>query len=575
LAGGVLLFVAPADVDAGVLEPTMIAAVAGGLAGALFVILVIAILALRGQLRVERERASSLKDDADRLQTTLDRYKNADDAVLEGLITAIAIYGPDRHLRFANSAFAKLWGLDRVWLAASPTLSEVLEAKRENRKLPELADFPEFKRGQNALFQTLAEPVDYLLHLPDERTLRKVISPHPLGGLIYAFDDVTDSLAMERSYNTLIDVQRETLNHLNEGVAVFGTDGRLKLWNPAFLTIWQIPQAMLDNTLTLNAFLDHCRQFFHDVPDWEAEKRRIRGELQRNQPRWSADARSDGTHIQSITVPLSDGANLFTYFDVTDRERVERALRERNQALEAADHMKTEFVANVSYELRTPINSIMGFTELLANPYFGDLTQRQLEYVQGILEASERLLALINDILDLATIEAGYMVLNLSEIDLHALLSGVVGLIRERARAQQLTVAFDCDPAIGEIHADQRRLRQIVLNLLSNSCNFTPPGGRVTLSAHREGSDFVISVGDTGVGIPERDHGRVLERFERGDKTSKQSGVGLGLSLVRSFVDLHGGRLDISSAPGRGTVVTCRLPQHLTVETVNFHQPAK
>jgi signal transduction histidine kinase len=557
------------------LESTVIAAIAGGVAGALFVILGITILVLRARLADERGLSGSLKDHAARLQTTLDQYRNADVAVLEGLITAIAIYGRDRHLRFANSAFAKLWGLDRAWLASSPTLSEVLEAKRENRKLPEQADFREFKRGQNALFETLSTPVDYLLHLPDDRTLRKVISPHPLGGLIYAFDDVTDSLAMERSYNTLIDVQRETLNHLNEGVAVFGTDGRLKLWNPAFVTIWQIPKAMLDNTLTLNAFLDHCRQFFDDVPDWEGEKRRIRMELQRSQPRWSADARTDGTHIQSISVPLSDGANLFTYFDVTDRERVERVLRERNQALEAADHMKTEFVANVSYELRTPINSIMGFTELLANPYFGDLTQRQLEYVQGIMEASERLLALINDILDLATIEAGYMVLNLSEIDLHALLSGVVGLIRERARAQQLTVAFECDPAIGEIHADQRRLRQIVLNLLSNSCNFTPPGGRVTLSAHREGSDFVISVGDTGVGIPERDQGRVLERFERGDKTSKQSGVGLGLSLVRSFVELHGGRLDINSAPGRGTVVTCRLPQRVAVETLNFHQPAK
>lgn len=371
-------------------EPVSIAVLTGSLAVLIFVVLAAVIMVLRRQLAAERRLSLSLHDNADALQTTLDRYKNADVAVLEGLITAIAIYGPDRRLRFANPAFAKLWGLDRVWLETAPSLSEVLEAKRENRKLPELADFPEFKRGQNALFTSLTEPVDYLLHLPDERTLHKVISPHPLGGLIYAFDDVTDRLALERSYNTLIAVQRETLNHLNEGVAVFGTDGRLKLWNPAFVGIWQIPDAMVGDALTLGRFLDHCQQFFTDIADWEAEKRRIGLELQRGQPRWSFDTRSDGKHIQSITVPLSDGANLFTYFDVTDREQVERALRERNQALETADRMKTEFVANVSYELRTPLNTIMGFTEMLANPYFGDLTPRQLEHVQGILDSSER-----------------------------------------------------------------------------------------------------------------------------------------------------------------------------------------
>lgn len=494
------------------------------------------------------------------LQADLARHVAAAAEVLETLGTAIAIYGPDRRLKLANRAFANLWRLDADWLQTEPTLQEVLEALREGRRLPEYADFPEFKRAQVNLFQMLTETREELLHLPDESTLRMVVTPHPFGGLMFTWEDVTDKLALERSFNTLSAVQRETLDNLHEGVAVIGGDGRLKLYNPAYCRIWSFPPERLDDSPPISQLIEHWRRFFPVEADWELRRARLMSELAQRRPSSGIMLRGDGTAIEHSAVPLPDGATLLTYVDVTDRLRVETALRERNLALETADRLKTEFIANVSYELRTPLNTILGFAEILANQYFGELTPRQVEYSKGILESSHRLLSLINDILDLATIEAGYMALERTEIELHGLLANVLSLLRERARNQQLTLLFDCPPAIGGVSVDARRIKQALFNLLSNAFKFTPPGGTVTLAARREADQVVITVSDTGVGIPEPDQARVFERFERATKFGRHSGAGLGLSLVKSFIELHGGHVEMTSLEGQGTTVVCHLP---------------
>ena len=250
----------------------------------------------------------------------------------------------------------------------------------------------------------------------------------------------------------------------------------------------------------------------------------------------------------------------FAGLDVSDTARVERALRERNDALETAGQLKSEFIANVSYELRTPLNAIIGFAEILANQYFGALTQRQLDYSRGILDSSHRLLSLINDILDLATIEAGYMTLETEPVDVQAMLQAVMTLTRERARNQELDLSLRCPGGIGTIAADERRLKQALFNLISNAIKFTPPGGSIRVEARREPGELVLVVADTGVGIPTADQARIFDKFERGNPQAPQSGAGLGLSLVKSLIELHGGTVVMESAPGSGTTVECHLP---------------
>jgi signal transduction histidine kinase len=261
--------------------------------------------------------------------------------------------------------------------------------------------------------------------------------------------------------------------------------------------------------------------------------------------------------LQEATVPLPDGNVLLTYLDVTDTARVERALRERNEALETAGRLKSEFIANVSYELRTPLNAVIGFAEILTNQYFGDLNPRQLEYSRGILASSHQLLKLINDILDLATIEAGYMTLETARVEVFEMLQAVLTLTRERARSRDLDLQLHCPRNIGAIDVDERRVKQALFNLVSNAIKFTPPGGAISIEAERGEGELLLIVADTGVGIPRTDQARVFEKFERG---ARQSGAGLGLSLVKSLIELHGGAVTIDSTPGRGTKIICRLP---------------
>jgi signal transduction histidine kinase len=496
-------------------------------------------------------------------ESELARHVNAHRQVLESIHAAVAIYGADKRLKFFNSAFARLWALEEDWLAGKPSLDELLERLRDRRRLPEHADVRAFKRQQIALFTSLIEPESELLHLPDGRTLSMSVSPHPLGGLIFVYEDVTDRLALERSYNTLIEVQRETLDNLFEAIAVFGSDGRLKLYNPAYRRIWALSEEDLYGEPHISDIVDKVRHFYNDAGDWPAMRQRIIGRITAEAP-WSGSIeRADGSTLQLATMPLPDGNVLQTCLDVSDTTRVERALRESNEALETAARLKSEFIANVSYELRTPLNAITGFAELLTNQYFGSLTPRQLDYSRGILESSQRLSQLINDILDLATIEAGYLALETDRVELRDLLEAVAVLSRERARMQDVMLIVSCPCDIGAIEADERRLKQALFNLVSNAIKFTPPGGSIRLETRIDaeaGGDVVLAVVDTGIGIAASDQERVFEKFERGALRSREPGAGLGLSLVKSLIELHGGSVAIESGVGEGTTVLCRLP---------------
>lgn len=494
------------------------------------------------------------------IRTELARHIENHEQVLHNLGTAIAIFGADRRLEFYNTAYVKLWDMGEAFLNTKPAIGEILEELRESRKIPEQANFPEFKAGRNALFTSLIEPLEELIHLPDGKTLRCIAAPHPFGGLLITWEDVTASLALERSYNTLIAVQKETLDNLYEGIAVIGGDGRLQLSNPAFGRIWQLGDDELSAAPHISDLVERMREFL-DRGDWENQKSELINLLTDREGQSGRIERANESVIDFATVPLPDGAMLLSYVDVSDSHRVEQFLRERNEALETADRLKSEFIANVSYELRTPLNTIVGFSEILTGEYFGDLNERQTEYSKGIYESSQRLLSLINDILDLATIESGQMSLELEPVDVHLLLTSVLGLTRERVLRKNLQLDFDCPENIGLIMADERRLKQALFNILSNSVKFTPDEGEITVSARRVEDNIIVTFTDTGIGIAPEDHARIFERFERGDQPeARRSGVGLGLSLVQSFVNLHGGHVELESAPGVGTKVVCRLP---------------
>jgi signal transduction histidine kinase len=494
------------------------------------------------------------------LEARSERNITAHRELLEQLRTAIAMFDADQKLEFYNSSYAQLWRLEDGWLNTRPKLGDILERLRETRRLPEQADFKRYKQTWLDLFVATGSKEE-MLYLPDGSVLRSLVVPHPLGGLLMTFEDVTSGLELESSYNTLMAVQKETLDSLTEGVAVYGSNGRLRLWNPSYAKMWALNPEDLEGGLHISQILEKSRKFFSD-DNWEKQRDQMTRELFSREDKKGEIRRSDNRILHYVSVALPDGGTMVTFHDVTDSVRVEEALREKTTALETAERLKLDFLANVSYQLRTPLNAIIGFNEILDQEYFGVLNPRQKEYTKGLGEASENLMNLINDILDLSTIEAGYMELNKSNIDIFAMLNALYDLTQEWARGQKIEVSLLCSPDIGLADLDERRIKQALLNLIRNAIAYTPAGGRITLAADRLTNKIALSVIDTGPGISSEDQDRIFKPFEKTSTVREDggTGAGLGLTLVKNIASLHSGEVHLKSSQGGGTSVTLLLP---------------
>lgn len=496
--------------------------------------------------------------ESESLRAEFKRMVEAHRRTLDQLPTGVAIFGSDQRLSFYNTAYQSLWDLDAAFLDTRPTDSAVLEQLRAARKLPEEQDFRQWKAQLHVAYHAL-EPREFTWHLPDGRTLRVVTTPNPEGGVIYLFHDNTKRLDLERRYDAMIKVQGETLDNLSEAVAVFGSDGRLRLFNPAFARLWKLDPAALAERPHIEAVIGWCNALSGDNPIWPALRATVTA-IDHREPVTGRIERRDGSAANCATVPLPDGATLVTFQDVTDSVNIERALRERNEALEEADKLKIDFVHHVSYELRSPLTNIIGFSHFLGDPVTGPLTNKQREYLGYIQISTNALLAIINNILDLATIDAGAMKLNLGTVDIRKTMEAAAEGVQDRLVQSGISLNIRAAPDIGSFVADERRVRQALFNLLANAIGFSPAGETVTLSAQRLRDAVVFSVTDHGPGIPPDVKDKVFDWFETHSLGSRHRGAGLGLSLVRSFVELHGGTVTLDSAIGRGTTVTCVFP---------------
>ena len=496
--------------------------------------------------------------EATNLHASIQRMAEAYRRTLDQLSSGVAVFDADRRLAFYNDSYRQLWDLDRTFLDGNPDDSSVLDRLRATRKIPEQPDFRTWKARLHEAYRAVETTKD-VWYLPDGRAVSIVTTPNPEGGVTYLFDDVTESLDLARRFDGLIRVQRETLDSLGEAVAVFGSNGRAQLFNPAFAKMWNLsPEALADQP-HIEAVTRWCKPLFDDEATWH----RLHNAITSIENRVAVPLkieRRDGSVLSGIAMPLPDGATMLTFQDITDTENVERALRERNEALEAADQMKVDFVHHVSYELRSPLTTIIGFAHFLSDPSTGPLTMKQDEYLGYITASTNALLAIINNILDLATIDAGAMTLNLGEVDIRACMEAAAEGVQDRLVKKDIRLDIRTPANIGSFVADDRRLRQVLFNLLSNAVGFSPAGETVTLSAERQTEAVVFTVIDHGPGIPPEQKDKVFDWFETDPQGSEHRGPGLGLTLVRSFVELHGGSVTIESTPGDRTIVACAFP---------------
>jgi signal transduction histidine kinase len=520
---------------------------------------------LQSRHRQLEEQVSALRgllDEGKKPPRTPEETKPSLDAhfrSFDRLATAFAVFDADKRLAHFNQAYVDLWQLDPEWLATRPRDGEILDRLRQARRLPEKADYRAWKRTWLTAYGSNAQTEDQW-HLPDGQTLHVISDSKGKAGVTYLYENVTERLLLESRYNALIEVQRETLDTLREGVAVFAPNGCLRLFNQAFAAIWQLAPHQLNGEPHIDAVIGRCRALYDNAKEWERIKTAVTAIVAERVPYETEFDRLDGSVLACAVLPLPDGGTLLTYVDVSDAKQAERALTERAEALEAADRLKTAFISHVSYELRTPLTNIIGFSELLASPLTGPLTGRQREYLGDIRLSGNTLLAIIDDILDLATIDAGTLELELSPVKVSHVIEQAVQGLEERIKQNDLTLDIEIERGIDDFIADGKRVTQMLYNLLSNAIGFSDAGGKIALRCERQESMLGFTVADQGAGIPEDYQKAAFDRFESRSHGSRRRGAGLGLSVVKSLAELHGGSVTLESAPGRGTRVTLLLP---------------
>jgi len=510
------------------------------------------------------------------LRDALTRHIRAHDETLNRLDEGVAIFGADKRLTFHNKAFAGIFRLNEDWFKDRPGHADWLNHLRGKRQLPEQIDFKSWRDNELSLYTNWPDEMpEEVWNLPDGRSLRIVRMRDPEGGISFMIGDITDKLILQSRFNTLINVQKATLDRLSEGIAVFGTDGRLKIYNEAFASLWNLPPESLKENPHFNKLIPHHLPFYHDRAFWDELKARSTDpnpEVRR--PVQGEIRRSDDKMLTWLSRPLPDGATLIAWDDVTDERRAEAALVERAEAMEAADRLKSEFVGHVSYQLRTPLTTIAGYADLLQSGAAGEMNDKQSEHIFAIQSASDDLAKTIENILDIAAIEANVLDLTLGDVEVYSMLFTALDYVATKAEDTKIALRLDCPKDVGTIRADETRLKQVVYNLLSNALRFTKSGGRIELGARpTDDGGVMIWVKDDGVGIPPEHQPKVFESFQ-----SSRGGAGLGLALVQRFIERHGGWVDLESEEGRGTHVTCYLPREAAVDSshpeLNF-EPAE
>jgi signal transduction histidine kinase len=501
--------------------------------------------------------------DLEDARAELVRYVESQRELADRMTAGTAQFDADRALSFFNRPFAAMSQLDPDWLAEKPEFDRVIERMRDEQRLPETRDFPAWKEERRGWFTSADEVIEEEWMLPNGDHIRVVAQPLPDGGLRLFLEDRTEQLRLASARDTLLRVRAATFDNLYEAISVFASDGRLYLWNSRFLEDWELDEEWLTTHPRVDELVPAMARKLVNPTAAAQIREMVRQTTNERQSSSGRISMTDGRHFQFAAVPLPDGNALFTMVDVTDSTRIEAALRERATALEEADRVKTDFVANMSYELRTPLTSIGGFGELLGGGYAGELTPKARDYVSAILESVERLSKLINDVLDLTTGDTRGVALEKERVDIAGLCRAAIETAKPKAgeKAQKLDVEISA--SAGHVFGDARRLRESVEHVLQNAIAYTDRKGRISITADGDKKQAVIRVRDNGSGIDKDDLPRVFNRFDRVTEAGVrgEAALGLGLPLTQQFIEAHGGSVELESKKGEGTLVTLTIPR--------------
>ncbi|MEP3143601.1 sensor histidine kinase [Qipengyuania citrea] len=486
-------------------------------------------------------------------------FREAQRSMLDQLSIGVAQFDAGHRMTFANQPFHRVFSLPPGVVNERTSFGQMLLIARENGRIPEVRDFPAWRNELTEWFQR-DEPHEEAWPLSDSTHLRIVAQPLPDGGLVMIAEDRTEQLALSATRDTLLRTRTATFDNLFEALAVFAPDGHLELWNRGFPGAWGIDPEVLDGHPQAEDLLQAISLNLSDPASVSQLNQVIRAAtLDRKKSNGRIEL-ADGRTLDFTGVPLPDGNGMLTVLDVTASQQAEVALRERNRALEEADAVMTRFLANMSYEFRTPLTSIGGFAELLTSGIAGELSPQATEYAQAISLSVGKLTEQVENVLDLSQSEAGLMPLRKSTFTLLPFLTKIVRKEEQRIHDGELTLDLKGD-AEKSVTADPHQLRRAISQLLDNAINGTPRGGRIAIDIGRKRDETRIVISDNGRGMSQHELARALEGIRMSsDGKGIERRHGLGIPLARQLVEAHGGTLEIRSRKNSGTTATITLP---------------
>ncbi len=488
-------------------------------------------------------------------------FRDAQRALLDQLSVGVALFDGDERLTFANRPFRRLFSLTDEAIEAHTPFERFLAEARERGRTPEVRDFPEWRRERTGWFG-MQDSLEEAWPLPGGTHLRVVAQPMPDGGLVLITEDRTESLALSAVRDTLLRTRTATLDSLFEALAIFAPDGSVQLWNRSFAGTWGLTTDLLDQHPSADELLSAIGRNLVNPEEASLIGAAVRAATLDRREKGGQVELADGRSLRFAGIPLPDGNGLLTVLDITASQKAEQALRERAEALEEADAVKARFLANMSYEFRTPLTTIGGYAELLKSGAAADPAAAG-EYVDAILAAVERLTEQVENVLDLSQSEAGLLPIRKERIDVLDLLTTQV---REReAVIIAAGLSLDLKGRRGRvIEADPRQMGRALGNLIDNAIAGTPDGGRIVIEIRKApegtGWSLEISIVDNGRGMTSQELARAQGGLRPAGEGAPERRSGLGIPLARQLIAAHDGTLEIVSRKGSGTTATIRLP---------------
>ncbi|WOE74125.1 PAS domain-containing sensor histidine kinase [Alterisphingorhabdus coralli] len=496
-------------------------------------------------------------------RNALHRFREAQRDMLDSLSAGVVQFNADRSLIFSNQSFQRLFAIRQQWIADDIEFDRLLDRMREGGKLPETRDFPAWRLERRQWFHNADASEENWL-LGDGTHLRVIAQPMPDGGLVLFFEDRSKEVELASARDTLLRVRTAMFDNLFEALAVFAPDGKLHLWNRRFGESWQVEEEILAAHPRVDELLKVLAKRLKRPARISEVRDVIRSASVERKQKAGRLRLTNDRHFEYAAIPLPDGNVLFTMLDISDSQNIESALRERNEALVSAERIKSEFLANMSYEFRTPLTSIGGFAEMLAQGLAGPLTSDAEEYVDAILKSVERLSKQINTVLDLSQSEAGTLPLSLQSVPIKTFLADMLAEREARIEHHGHHVAVTIAHDAGDVAIDRQRMAQAIGHVLDNSIEHIGDRGRIVIDARRQAQALRLILSDDGPGMVAslvasiNDGIAASTDAKEGDSKGRTA---LGLALAREIVLAHGGQFELASQLDVGTMVTIVLPQ--------------